>query len=61
MENHTSDPLLGADDAEAYRAQLHRLATALRLGATPPEIRDAPDFLTAHSTALSEAARQDTG
>ncbi len=61
MENHTSDPLLGADDAEAYRAQLHRLATALRQGATPPEIRDAPDFLTAHATALSEAARQDTG
>jgi uncharacterized membrane protein YccC len=61
MENHTSDPLLGADDAEAYRAQLHRLATALRQGATPPEIRDAPAFLTADATALSEAARQDTG
>jgi hypothetical protein len=39
MENHTSDPLLGADDAEAYRAQLHRLATALRQGATPPATR----------------------
>jgi uncharacterized membrane protein YccC len=61
MENHTSDPLLGADDADAYRAQLHRLATALRQGATPPEIRDAPAFLTADATALSEAARQDTG
>jgi hypothetical protein len=40
---------------------LHRLATALRQGATPPEIRDAPAFLTADATALSEAARQDTG
>ena len=61
MDNKTSGPLLGTDGAVAYRAQLHRLATALRQGATPSEIREAPDFVAADVTALSEAARQDAG
>jgi uncharacterized membrane protein YccC len=59
MDNKTLGPPFGADDAVAYRAQLHRLASALRAGAVPPEIRDAPNFVATDVTALSEAARQD--
>lgn len=58
MDNRASGPLLGADEAEAFRAELRRLADALRTRATPPTVDGAPGFLAADVTALCEALPQ---
>lgn len=60
MESGAATPLLDTDTALAYRAQLHRLAVAVRRAATPTDVdfeATVPDVLRDEVTALCEALR----
>jgi uncharacterized membrane protein YccC len=59
LDDRASGPLLDAEHAESFRAQLLQLAGALRTAAAPPEV-DAPAFLARDVGALCAAARRHT-
>jgi uncharacterized membrane protein YccC len=58
MDTRAAGPLLGSEDAAAFRTQLCALAVALRTRATPPALGDAPQFVAGDVNALCEAVRQ---
>ena len=59
MDDRASGPLLDAEHAEPFRAQLLELAVALRTAAAPPDV-DAPAFLATDVGALCAAAQRNT-
>ncbi|MET0453085.1 MAG: FUSC family protein [Mycobacterium sp.] len=58
MDGRGCDPLLTADAATGYGDQLRGLAQAVRAGAAPPEVPDAPAGLTADVAVLRAALQQ---